>query len=356
MNGPPEATGAAAWRDEPRWLRAMADPRLFAAACAWLIVLVVLGTLAQRELGLYLAQERYFTAWFLWCGPLPLPGGRLTLTLSGLSLLAVLFTRRSAGSPGLFLLHAGTLLLLAGCLVGSALRQEGSLALREGGRGAEMRSWLHHELAVRVEGRGQDRLLAIGERLLRPGAVLTHPDLPLALTVVELQANARPGPGGTLEGLAADALPELNSPALVLALPDGRRQPLFASGGEAVIAPGVQAGLRRVTTAMPFALELQRFRVEHHPGTGLPRHFAAELLVHEGAAARRVVVSMNQPLRLGSWTVYLQSYGEAFDGAPSAEFAVVRDRFQLSPYVASALMLAGLLLHLVQRLRGGGGR
>ncbi len=343
------ATGL--WRDEPRWLRIVADPRIFAIACAWLFVLTVVGTWVQRDIGLFQAVERYFTAWFIWLGSCPLPGGRLTLSVTGLNLLAVLFTRRSAHSPGLLILHAGTLLLLAGCMVGGAVRAEGSLALAEGETGGVMRSWNHHELAILVSGTPNDQLVTIGEGLLHPGATISHPALPVALTVVSRMTNSRSGQGGAIEPLPPDKEAERNSPGIILSLPDGRQIPLSASSGSAAIATDATAILRRRETPMPFSIELIKFTREDHPGTAMARRFSSEVMVHEAGSSRRVVISMNRPLRIGPWTLYQQSYGEAADGTVFSVLAVVRDRWQLSPYIASSIMLIGLLLHLVLRIR-----
>lgn len=340
----------ALWRDEPRWLRTVADPRVFAAACAWLFVLTILGTLAQRDIGLYLAQERYFSSWFVWIGQLPLPGGRLTLSVTGLNLLAILFTRRSTTSPGLFILHAGTLMLLAGCMVGGALRQEGSLALVEGETGDEMRSWRHHELAIIIDGPGHDRMITVGEARLSQGAVITHPDLPLTMTVVDHLLNCRPREGG-IEPLLPEKEIEQNTPGVVLRMPDGQQLSICENGPVVQLAPGVRAGVRRMGTSMPFSIELVKFQRENHPGTEMARRFSSEVVVHEAGSSRRVVISMNRPLRIDSWTLYQQSYSQSIDGTSTSVLAVVRDRFQFSPYLSSSIMLIGLILHLVLRMR-----
>lgn len=339
------------WHDEPRWLRIVADPRIFAAACAWLFVLTVLGTVVQRDIGLFQAVERYFTSWFAWLGPIPAPGGRLTLSVTGLNLLAVLFTRRSANSPGLFILHAGTLLLLAGCMVGSAVRAEGSLALAEGESGDAMRAWNQHELAIRISGSPQDQLVTIGDGRLKPGSTISHPALPATLTVVSWFANSQPAKGGGIEPLLPEKEAELNSPGVVLRLADGSQIALCANGGPASLASGAVATLRRRETPMPFAIQLIDFQREDHPGTGMARRFSSEVMVHEEGSSRRVVISMNRPLRIGPWTLYQQSYSQTADGTMISVLAVVRDRWQLSPYISSAVMLVGLLLHLVLRIR-----
>lgn len=336
--------------DEPRWLRLCADPRIFAAACAWLFVLTVLGTVVQADIGLWQAQERYFSAWFLWLGPVPVPGGRLTLAITGLCLLAVLFTRRGTRNPGLALLHAGMLLLLGGALVGEALRREGVMALFAGGRDQEMEAWHAYELAVLVAGEREDRRITVGQDRLVAGATLSHPELPLPLVVVEGFANASRRPDGTLVAMRPELEAERNQPGVVLRLPDGRQVGLSLDDPRIELAPGLHAELRHVRSRLPVGIELVHFQRENHPGTGMARAFSSEVLVHDASGSRRVVISMNRPLRVGAWTLYQQSYRETSQGVQSV-FAVVHDRLQLSPYIASSIMLLGLLLHLGLRLR-----
>ena len=38
------------------------NPKIFFYTLIWLMVLVVLGTLAQRDIGLYASQQKYFLA------------------------------------------------------------------------------------------------------------------------------------------------------------------------------------------------------------------------------------------------------------------------------------------------------
>jgi len=44
-------------------------------------VLVIVGTIAQKYIGLYQSQVRFFSSFILWAGPVPLPGGYPTLTV-----------------------------------------------------------------------------------------------------------------------------------------------------------------------------------------------------------------------------------------------------------------------------------
>ena len=53
--------------------------KVFVATMTWLMVLVVCGTIAQKDIGLYAAQQKYFSSWITSLWVVPVPGGRLTM-------------------------------------------------------------------------------------------------------------------------------------------------------------------------------------------------------------------------------------------------------------------------------------
>ena len=68
------------------------NPKIFFYTLIWLMVLVVLGTLAQRDIGLYASLQKYFSANITWLGDIiPAPGGRITMVIMLLNLTFMLF-------------------------------------------------------------------------------------------------------------------------------------------------------------------------------------------------------------------------------------------------------------------------
>ena len=55
------------------------SPKIFVYLIIWLMILVFIGTIAQRDSGLYLVQQEYFSSWFKWFGLLPTPSAKLTM-------------------------------------------------------------------------------------------------------------------------------------------------------------------------------------------------------------------------------------------------------------------------------------
>ena len=70
----------------PIIIKFLIKPKLFAVTIMWLMVLVVLGTLAQKDMGLFAAQNKYISSWFIWFYFLPMPGGRFTLFIISINL------------------------------------------------------------------------------------------------------------------------------------------------------------------------------------------------------------------------------------------------------------------------------
>ena len=62
-------------------IKIIGTPKIFVYTVIWLMFLVVIGTLAQRDQGLYIAQQKYFSSWFTWFSIFPVPSGKLIMSI-----------------------------------------------------------------------------------------------------------------------------------------------------------------------------------------------------------------------------------------------------------------------------------
>ena len=67
-------------------IKILRTPKLFVFTLIWMMFLVVIGTLAQRDMGLFAVQEKYFSSWVIWFWYIPIPGARLTMVLMFINL------------------------------------------------------------------------------------------------------------------------------------------------------------------------------------------------------------------------------------------------------------------------------
>ena len=176
--------------------------RLTVTLLALGIVLIFIGTVAQADEGLYVAQERYFKHWFIFGisffghkVPLPFPGGYLIGTTLLVSLTAAFIHRFqwTTKKIGIHLTHVGIILLLTGQLVTDLLSRETQMRIFEGQTRSYSESPMDYELAFEWEADGSsNEVVAIPQAMLTKGAELKHEKLPFTVRVKEFLPNSNP--------------------------------------------------------------------------------------------------------------------------------------------------------------------
>ena len=141
------------------------------------MLLLLIGTIAQRDIGIYIAHERYFGSFIFFLGPVPLPGGYSLLSAIFVNLLARLFfstpwARRE--HLGTTTVHLGALLLLLGGAITAVTTEEGAMVIDEAQASSVIHDYQKLELVVfSPDTDGEDTsgepLLRIDDAQLAPG-------------------------------------------------------------------------------------------------------------------------------------------------------------------------------------------
>ena len=105
-------------------------------------------------------------------------------------------------------------------------------------------------------------------------------------------------------------------------------------------------GLRKIQHQLPFAIELIDFEKQVHPGTGMARSYKSVVNLIEGRAKRRLIISMNEPLRTQDYTLYQSSFSQV-EGRETSVLTVVKNAGRVFPYISSIIICIGILIHLV---------
>ena len=180
--------------------RFLTSLRLTVVLLAFSVLMVFVGTIAQADEGLYVAQERYFKHWIVWGisffghqMPVPLPGGYLLGLLLLLNLLATHLKRLewTWRKLGIHLTHAGVILLLVGQLTSDLFSRETQMRFVEGQTLHYSESPQTFEL-VFITGADAvtDEVVAIPARLLANGGEWRHARLPFTVRVKTYWPNS----------------------------------------------------------------------------------------------------------------------------------------------------------------------
>jgi len=348
-------------------------------------VLVVACTLAQVKLGTWGAVEIYMRSWLVWTD---LPGTRLRLpvfpggALVGLVLLVNLIVAQgrrlelSWRKSGLWISHAGLVLLVAGEFISGMYQQESQLAVEEGQTVNFVEAPRDMELAViDTTDPAYDDVYSIPATALARHGRIAVPETPLELNVKAFHRNARLAnrapqdpPALATQGVGANVtfqpLPpvsrdeEVNQTvAVVEPVVAGRSQGTWLVSNALGAPQGFEAGGRRYQLELrhrreylPYAVTLKDFSHDVYAGTTIPKNFSSLVRITNPSRgeARDVLIYMNQPLRYAGKAFYQSSFGK---NDTLSILQVVENPGWLLPYVSCVLVMLGLGIHFGITLR-----
>jgi len=366
-------------------LDALTSLKLTIICLALLMILVVACTLAQVNLGTWGAVEIYMRRWLVWVD-LPggerhvpiMPGGALVGLVLAANLLVAQLRRLELAwrKVGLWIAHAGLILLVAGEFVAAAYQVEHRLAFEVGQTVGFVESPQEHELAViDTTDPAQDEVFAAPQAMLGREREIALPGTPITLRVhayfrnAELRNRAPGDPpalataGVGTQVTARELAPESRDDrvntvtAWVEPVAAGRSLGVWMASNALGSPQGFQHEGRRYSLLMRprreylgYSMTLKKFSHDRYPGTEIPKNFSSLVHLVDGPRGedRDVLIYMNQPLRYRGKTFYQASFGK---GDMLSILQVVENPGWLMPYVSTLLVTIGLLVHFAISLR-----
>jgi len=355
-------------------LQRLSSIKITVVCLVLLFILTFWGTIAQIDLGLYQAQERFFHSWyFLALGFFPFPGAQLVLWALFINLVCVSTTRfvYKFSHIGIVIIHIGLLTYFVSAFVTLHVVEESNVTLMEGA-GTNVSSAYHDwELSVWKRGESINRqVIARDTKGVKAGERLLYEKFNFHLLVKSYFPNAqafiRPSTGAvnsavndsgitSITSASLNIEPEKNIPAGVFEVvtDKGKANELLLYGGESKPTELRINGkiysfiLRHKRFPIPFVLTLKEFTKEMHPGTEIASKYQSLVqLDHEGVS-REVLIYMNHPLRYKDFTFYQASYSIDSLGREYSTLAVVKNSGRLLPYVSCSITSIGLALHFI---------
>lgn len=359
--------------------------------------LILAGTLAQVDQGVWLVVDSYFRSIYVAIpfqlfvprklaeipGVLPFPGGATLGVLLFLNLLAAHIVRFKLAwnRAGMIVTHAGVLLLLVGEFVTGAFAKEGNMTIAEGQSTNYIEDTRSCELAV-IDGSDpkDDLVIVVPGQILADsaGADLSNGLLPFTVRILEWMPNSRllgpmqASPAQLARASAGFGKQVAAVPARVASGVDGAGTDFPAAyvelrSGESSLGTylvttqlrslqSVDVGGKRYDLALrferryrPYTVKLVDFRHDRFVGTEVARNFSSLVQLSDPAqnVDREVLISMNNPLRYAGETFYQASFAPDDSGTV---LQVVRNPGWLLPYVSCVVVTVGLLWHFGIRL------
>ena len=334
-----------------------------------LIIYLVIGTVAQKYIGLYEATKIFFASPILWLGFIPLPGLPILISLLFLNLAFKIMFKSpwNLKNSGIIITHIGAMLLLLGGVFTALFSNEGYIDLAQGQKKIFVTDYHNRVFAILNE-RGEEIQIFEHEKL-KSGDIITIDNTPIKLKIITSCRNCkiekRTGDKSGYFGMAKhmilsnDKLKKLNEEnmaGLVFEVSGGEEDngiyqvlenvpklPKVTSGGNVY-----QLILRREQRKLPFFIELIEFKRDMHPGTSMAKSYSSRVRIYDGKLQWESLISMNAPLRYKGYTFFQSSFIATKNGDISV-LAVVWNAGRTFPYISGILMSIGIIIHLFAR-------
>jgi hypothetical protein len=322
---------------------ALTSLKLTLVCLALLMVLVVACTLAQVDMGTFEAVNAYIRSFLVWWRvpghalKIPVfPGGGLVGLLLMLNLVAAQMKRLEVSwrKAGLWVVHAGLILLFVGEFVTGAFQVETQLSVEEGKTVDFVESPREIELALAdVTDPAHDDVYGIPESLLEPSSRIDVKGTPVSLRVNDFVRK--------VDVRVVSVEPIVNGRSYgsrVVSNARGTTQSFVHEGRTWTLS------MRPRREYLPYSLTLKKFRHDKYPGTEIPKNFSSLVQLENQARGeeRDVLIYMNQPLRYGGKAFYQASFGK---NDTLSVLQVVENPGWLLPYISCILVGAGLVIH-----------
>ncbi len=352
---------------------------------SFLLLITFLGTLSQKDIGLLDSQRIYFDSWWLIHDfklgdlnvPVPLPGGGLLMVLLFINMLcgAVIRIRKGWRTIGVLIAHVSIMFMLAAGFVSFLYKTEGAMPLFEGQASDQYQSYHERILEIRrfdAAGKGDPLAKVIPMKHfadLEPGRARTFhaADLPFEIQVTGYRRNANivqaeEGAAGAIEGYRVQPVKnakedEANVAAVEVTVKPKTGEPVKAILWERAAEPfTVKAGdasytlaLGRMKWKLPFAIRLDDFQRELHPGTMKAKKYTSHVTKITGGKEEPKVVTMNVPVRDQGFVVYQASFSTGTSGEQSV-FTVASNPSDQWPLWSCVAVSIGLIIHFLMHL------
>jgi hypothetical protein len=357
------------------FVKTTASPKLTVICLLILVILVVWGTVYQASHGLYLAQQKFFNSWYLFLfGFIPFPGTVLVMWVLFFNLISSIIFRIGfkRAKLGNLLIHIGLVVLLIGGFFTFYYAQESVLSLQEG-QGSNLSQAYHSwELAV-WEGTGQNRdVYAVDSDDLEQDDEVIFEGLDLKIGILAYFKNSEISFDQTSSGQMnvnnssgiraisnkkPEKEPTRNSPGILFKISNHAAKGSILLYGRDPRPTGLKINqknfffsLRKKRYFLPFYLELLDFKKKMYPGSDIARSYESQVIIRTRDFSRKVLISMNKPLRHKDFTIFQSSFFIAQNGTESSVLAVVKNSGRMFPYISSLIIFLGLLIHFLTML------
>ncbi len=352
-----------------RYLRFFGNIRLTIFLLLKLFFLILFATFSQVDLGIFEANKKYFTSWFIYFNQIPIYLGGYFI---GLLLLINLMTshatqfRFKKNYLGIFFIHFGLILLIIGSGLTSFFGSEMQLSIMEG----QTKNFVEYPsdfefVLIDASSDSHDTIYPIDIDELKNGVQFFDSTLTLISYAPNAIINQRgiqnPKYSQLGELFKLISLPktykmsERNVPGMTISIKNDSNENFYLLWGGSSIYQDVLIGntsyfikLRPKRNYLDFSISLSDFTRKTYAKSETPETFLSKVQLNTGDGSVPFDIQMNSPLRYSGYTFFQSSFTE---DEKTSVFQVVKNPSWLIPYISSTIIMLGLFIQMIVSMK-----
>ena len=338
-------------------IKYLANLKLLNFCLLWLMIILAIGTIEQKNIGLFSAQEKYFYSLYFKYSFLYLPGGGLTMSVFSISLIAQLISKTQYSNfkkIGITLSHIGVLTLMLGALYTNLFGTEGSIILKEGETKDQFLDYKDYSLLFLDKNSFKPLISFRLKEIEKNNSNIMIRDF---FNNCDLKNNTSPSSNEIGFSQMFTFVNSTSKETNMKCLEFTYRKNIYRVFTDMPKNQSIEyngnlydAVLSNTALNLPFKIQLTDFQKEFHQGTMLSKSFKSYVKIINKNISTDHLIEMNKPLRYGGYTFYQSSFSENSEGEYS-ELTVVKNDAASIPYISTIIIFLGLLIHLIINFR-----
>ncbi len=352
-------------------LRLSGDIKITIFLLLKLFFLILFATFAQVDIGIFEANKKYFTSWFIYLNQFPIFfGGYLIGLLLLINLLSSHTTRfrLRKNYAGIFLIHFGLVLLIIGSGLTSFFAEEMQISILEG----ETKNYVEYPSQFEMVFIDQskpsvDSIYPIDFSELKKGVIFQSATIKVLSfapnSIINQRGIENPKFNQLGQSFKLISMPktykmdERNIPGMTLSFTYGNQTDYFLLWGGSAIYQTVSIGnqdflmkLRPKRKYLDFNIFLSDFSRVTYRQSETAQSFLSKVKLITKSGEVPFDIQMNEPLRYSGYTFFQSSFT---DDEKTSVFQVVKNPSWLIPYISSFVIIIGLFVQMISSMKRG---
>ena len=309
-----------------------------------LISILIIGTIFQKQLGIYQADKLIFSPTIIWLGPLPLIGIPVIFALIMFSIILRFFNRKiyQLSKLGSNISHLGLVLLLLSGFLSSIEKKEGFIMLHAQEEADYFIDYYEKQLNL------DTGLVKISENIsnLKTGEIIID-----NIIIDKIIENCKLDPKSGITEIPLDKESENNQACIIFNTGSSAKKwvkeydlPTYIKTGEKTYIFTID----KTQHDLPFYIQLESFEKIDYPGSNIAKYYksAIRIIDKSSSAVIEKIIELNKPVRYKNYNIYQSSYqGEA------SILAVTKNNTSYLTYISCLLISLGIIISIFTRMQ-----